>query len=69
MEPPVWGFAEWNIGEGKTQQEWQNSLSSCFSLPKNRFVTLFNKDSIFHSDGTVYEPAVNAIISLQEKQH
>ncbi|MBQ3659775.1 MAG: hypothetical protein II963_06440, partial [Bacteroidales bacterium] len=62
-DAPFWGMAEWNIGDQK-EDVWYETLSRCYSLPKLKFVTLFNAASIFSADGSVNEGAVAAIKRL-----
>ncbi|MCQ2143390.1 MAG: hypothetical protein MJY56_04910, partial [Bacteroidales bacterium] len=65
IDAPCWGFAEWNIGTEKTEKEWLNALTNSLTFPKVRFITLFNYDLVIGPDGTPYDPAVNAIKSIQ----
>lgn len=68
IEAPCWGFAEWNIGSDKTEKEWLYALTNCLSFPKCRFITLFNIDFVIRPDGTVYDPAVSALKSIQRRE-
>lgn len=64
-DAPYWGCSEWNIGEGKSREEWAAALRNCYSIPGCRFISLFNYGTIFgkNSDGSmkVNEGAVEAI--------
>lgn len=64
-DAPYWGCSEWNIGDGKSKEEWTQALENCYSIPGCRFLTLFNYGTIFGKDSegrlTVNEGAVEAI--------
>ncbi len=64
-DAPYWGCSEWNIGDGKSVEEWAAALENCYSIPGCRFLSLFNYGTIFGKDADgnlkVHEPAVEAI--------
>ena len=64
-DAPYWGCSEWNIGEGKSREEWAAALRNCYSIPGCRFISLFNYGTVFgkNPDGSmnVNEGAVEAI--------
>ena len=66
-DAPYWGLSEWNIGTDDYGR-WKNALENCYSLPRCRFISLFNHDSIFHSNGTLNEGGIKAIKERQEKE-
>ena len=62
-DAPYWAMAEWNIGD-QNEDVWYKTLKRCYSLPRLKFVTLFNAASVFLSDGTLNDAAVEAIKRL-----
>ena len=63
-DAPYWAMAEWNIGD-QTEDVWYETLKRCYSLPRLKFVTLFNAASVFLPDGTLNAAAVEAIKRLE----
>ena len=62
-DAPCWAMAEWNIGD-QNEDVWYETLKLCYSLPKLKYVTIFNAASVFSADGSVNEAAVAAIKRL-----
>lgn len=62
-DAPYWAMAEWNIWD-QPEEVWYETLKLCFSLPRLKYVTLFNAPTILLPDGSVNEGAVSAIKRL-----
>lgn len=65
-DAPYFGMSEWNhfLDDYPT---WKKSIENGFKIPRCRFISLFNFDSIFKKDGTVNENAVRALKEFQDK--
>jgi len=65
-DAPYWGMSEWNIGTD-SYDKWMEALENCFAIPRLRFISVFNYDSVFKADGTVKEGVVKALLDFQKK--
>ena len=68
-DAPNWAVSEWNFFK-PDQAVWEQALRNCYSLPGNRFVTVYNYDSVFkvsrEGQLTLLDGPVNAIRALQD---
>ncbi len=66
-DAPYWGCAEWNIGDASPEL-WEKSLENTFSIPRCRFATIFNYDSVFKPDSAgVLRPDPGAYEALRRR--
>ena len=67
-DAPFWGLSEWNIGS-QPRVKWAEALENAFSIPRWRFISLFNYPTIFQRDSSgIDRPDPEATAALLDRQ-
>lgn len=67
-DAPYWGLSEWSIWDNPDETVWREALDEAFSIPRCRFVSLFNYSTLFNMEKPEVRTAgINAIRELQKK--
>ncbi|RYY35115.1 MAG: hypothetical protein EOP46_11140 [Sphingobacteriaceae bacterium] len=60
-DAPYWGAVEWLLEGNKTQEEWKAAIDSTLSVPKLRYVNIYNWGGIKNKPNSV--AAIKAVLS------
>jgi len=63
-DAPYWAISEWNIGQ-QPKEVWEKVLKNCYSISRCRYISLYNYDTIFKSNGDIDQGAIEALIEYQ----
>ena len=67
-DAPYWGLSECSIWDNPDETVWREALDEAFSIPRCRFVSLFNYSTLFNMEKPEVRTAgINAIRELQKK--